>query len=104
MSDRLAALAALREQLLDPDALLDRILKNNPRAPFICCSIPEWAANTGLSWATAKRLISRGQGPVVTKLSGRRRGIQLRHELAWALAREVAAPPTARDVQDNDQS
>jgi hypothetical protein len=63
-------------------------------------SIAEWALEKGFALATAKRLISRGEGPVLTKLSARRWGIQRRHDLEWMRAREVAAPPAAQDLQE----
>ena len=46
-------------------------------------SYKEFAALTGLSVPTLRRLINTGDGPVVTRLSPRRLGIRVSHGDAW---------------------
>jgi predicted DNA-binding transcriptional regulator AlpA len=49
--------------------------------------LSEFAAIAGISFVTLRRLIARGEGPAVTKLSERRRGIRWRHGREWLDAR-----------------
>jgi len=49
--------------------------------------LPQAASNADLSLATLRRLIARGEGPRVTKLSTRRLGIRVRHLREWLDAR-----------------
>jgi predicted DNA-binding transcriptional regulator AlpA len=46
-------------------------------------SLRETASILGISCASLRRLIARGDGPRVTKLSVRRRGVRLQHALEW---------------------
>jgi predicted DNA-binding transcriptional regulator AlpA len=45
--------------------------------------LPQFASSAGISVATVRRLIARGEGPAVTKLSARRLGIRVRHAREW---------------------
>jgi predicted DNA-binding transcriptional regulator AlpA len=47
----------------------------------------EFATLAGISLVTLRRLIARGEGPTVTKLSTRRLGIRMRHAGEWLDAR-----------------
>jgi hypothetical protein len=46
-------------------------------------SLRETAAMIGISYVSLRRLIAQGDGPRVTNLSARRRGVRLRHALEW---------------------
>ncbi len=45
--------------------------------------LSEFAIMAGISLVTLRRLIARGEGPAVTKLSTRRLGVRLSHARAW---------------------
>jgi predicted DNA-binding transcriptional regulator AlpA len=53
-------------------------------------TLSQFASNAGISLVTLRRLIARGEGPTVTKLSERRLGIRVRHAREWLDAREFA--------------
>jgi hypothetical protein len=63
-------------QELDPDRVI----------PFLA-----WCKRIGVSAATARRLVRRGQGPRITKLSDRRVGVRERDHVAWLDARGESA-------------
>src|SRR4051812_10138338 len=46
-------------------------------------SFREWCAKAGVSEATGRRLVARGEGPIVTHVSIRRIGITGRHHREW---------------------
>jgi predicted DNA-binding transcriptional regulator AlpA len=46
-------------------------------------TLSEFAINAGISLVTLRRLIARGEGPAVTKLSPRRLGVRVSHARAW---------------------
>lgn len=50
-------------------------------------TLSEFAINACISLVTLRRLIARGEGPTVTKLSPRRLGIRVRHAREWLDAR-----------------
>ena len=50
-------------------------------------TLSQFASNAGISLVTLRRLIARGEGPTVTKLSTRRLGIRLQHAREWLDAR-----------------
>ena len=50
-------------------------------------TLSQFANNSGISLVTLRRLIARGEGPTVTKLSTRRLGIRVRHAREWLDAR-----------------
>ena len=50
-------------------------------------TLSQFASNAGISLVTLRRLIARGEGPTVTKLSERRLGIRVRHAREWVDAR-----------------
>lgn len=50
-------------------------------------SLAQFASNAGIALVTLRRLIACGEGPTVTRLSTRRRGIRVRHARAWLDAR-----------------
>ncbi len=50
-------------------------------------TIAEWAARTGFSVATARRIINCGDGPKIIDISPRRRGIRVCDDFAWQQAR-----------------
>jgi hypothetical protein len=56
-------------------------------------TFPEWCAKNTLSLATGQRIVRRGEGPTITRLSERRIGITVRHNKEWQARR--ALPPTA---------
>jgi len=68
---------------------------NRPEAPDYVRSFADRAAQIGISERTLRRLISNGDGPVVTRLSSQRRGIRDSHWNAWLAAREEPRPSTA---------
>jgi hypothetical protein len=47
----------------------------------------EWCALAGISAATARRLIRRGLGPPIVRLSDRRIGIRVSDYVCWLAAR-----------------
>lgn len=52
-------------------------------------SLGEFADRTGMSMSTLRRLIDRGEGPVVTRLSERKVGIRSSHGDVWLDSRAV---------------
>jgi predicted DNA-binding transcriptional regulator AlpA len=46
-------------------------------------SFREWCAKAGVSEATGRRLVARGEGPTITQVSVRRVGITGRHHREW---------------------
>ena len=50
-------------------------------------TIQEWAGLTGISLATAKRLLREGDGPAVIQLSERRIGIRTIDHTRWLAER-----------------
>ena len=54
-------------------------------------SFAEWYTLNGFSRATAQRLIARGEGPRLIKLSARRIGIRLSDHRAWQQSRLIEA-------------
>jgi len=57
----------------------------------------EWSALNGFSQRTGRRLIQRGEGPVVTQLSPKRIGITVGADKAWKASRERAGKLTAAE-------
>jgi predicted site-specific integrase-resolvase len=51
-------------------------------------SIAQWCRLNGFSFDTGKRLIKRGQGPVITQISDRRIGVTVANNRAWQRSRE----------------
>jgi predicted DNA-binding transcriptional regulator AlpA len=43
----------------------------------------DWCKRVGISPATGRRILQRGKGPRITRLSERRIGIRERDHLAW---------------------
>lgn len=64
-----------------PESDLHRVI------PFLA-----WCERVGISPATGRRLIRRGQGPRITRLSDRRVGIRERDHLDWL---DQRSSPTA---------
>ena len=52
-------------------------------APARVLDLQTWAAISGISHMTARRLIASGNGPRVTRLSPRRIGIRLSDHINW---------------------
>ena len=48
-----------------------------------CLLVAEWAALNCLSERQARRILASGDGPVITKLSAKRRGITIRANREW---------------------
>ncbi len=46
-------------------------------------TIKQWAEINSISLATARRIISRGEGPPIIKISPRRIGIRIRDNRLW---------------------
>jgi hypothetical protein len=63
---------------IDDQADLDRVLP-----------LSEWFRRVGLPSRSGRRLIASGEGPVVTELTERRRGVRERDHLAWLEARRI---------------
>jgi predicted DNA-binding transcriptional regulator AlpA len=55
--------------------------------PWRVLSIREWCELNGFSLATGRRLIERGEGPVVVQLSPRRCGVTIRANADWQAQR-----------------
>ena len=58
-------------------------------------SLSDFASRAGISLSTLRRMIDRGQGPVVTRLSERKVGIRLSHGTRWLDARAEQQPTAA---------
>ncbi|HZM87017.1 MAG TPA: hypothetical protein VFF31_10880 [Blastocatellia bacterium] len=58
-------------------------------------SYAEFANIAGISLVTLRRTIAAHDGPIVTKLSQRRRGIRVRHGREWLDARATGNPVEA---------
>ena len=54
--------------------------------------LSEFAIMAGISLVTLRRLIARGEGPAVTKLSTRRLGVRVSHARAWLDSRTSSGP------------
>lgn len=52
-------------------------------------SLAEWYQLNGFSRATAQRLIARGEGPRIIRLSARRIGIRVSDHRAWQASRLI---------------
>lgn len=52
-------------------------------------TLAQWYTLNGFSRATAQRLIARGEGPRLIKLSSRRIGIRLSDHRAWQASRLI---------------
>jgi predicted DNA-binding transcriptional regulator AlpA len=64
-------------------------------------TLAEFASIAGISLVTFRRLIARGDGPAVTKLSIRRLGVRISHAMAWLDSRTSSgskAPPDPADL------
>ena len=67
-------------------------------------TLSEFADIAGISLVTLRRLIRRGDGPAVTKLSIRRLGVRISHAMAWLDSRTssgskgVALDPAERSI------
>ena len=46
-------------------------------------SLDEWAALACISKSNAEKMIARGEGPTITRMSRKRIGVRLRHHAAW---------------------
>ena len=53
-------------------------------------TFPEWCAINGFSQRTGRRLIQRGEGPIITQLSAHRIGVTIANDRAWKASRERA--------------
>ena len=58
-------------------------------------SFAECAHRAGVSLATWRRIIERGEGPKIVELSLRRRGVRESHFVEWLDARTRGADPQA---------
>ena len=59
--------------------------------------LSEFAIMAGISLVTLRRLIARGEGPAVTKLSTRRLGVRVNHARAWLDSRTSSGSGPALD-------
>jgi hypothetical protein len=50
-------------------------------------SFRQWCELNGFSVATGRRLISAGEGPIITQLSARRIGITIANNCTWQASR-----------------
>jgi hypothetical protein len=55
--------------------------------------LADWFRRVGLPSRSGRRLIASGEGPVITELTERRRGVRERDHIAWLEARR--SPNTA---------
>ena len=66
-------------------------MPKNSTAPAIddlrVITLQEFAASQGISFATVQRMIARGEGPPVIKLSTRRVGVRIIDLKEWQAAR-----------------
>jgi predicted DNA-binding transcriptional regulator AlpA len=62
-------------------------MENDSNFDLRVLTIQEWAALTGFSLATAKRLLRDGDGPAVVQLSERRIGIRTIDHTRWLAER-----------------
>ena len=51
--------------------------------------LADWFRRVGLPSRSGRRLIASGEGPVITELTERRRGVRERDHIAWLEARRV---------------
>jgi hypothetical protein len=51
--------------------------------------LTDWFRRIGLPTRSGRRLIASGEGPVITELTERRRGVRERDHIAWLEARRV---------------
>jgi hypothetical protein len=49
--------------------------------------LPDWFRRIGLPQRSGRRLIASGQGPVITELTERCKGVRERDHIAWLEAR-----------------
>jgi hypothetical protein len=54
--------------------------------------LSDWFRRVGLPTRSGRRLIASGQGPTITELTERRKGVRERDHLAWLEARRVNNP------------
>jgi hypothetical protein len=52
-------------------------------ADDVVLTLSDFVKLAGVSMSTVRRMILRGDGPVITQLSERRRGVRVRHARAW---------------------
>ncbi len=50
-------------------------------------SLRQWCRLNGISYATGRRIIAAGEGPIVTQLSPRRMGVTIGNNRAWQASR-----------------
>ena len=72
----------------------DRIRRESNRAEALrqnddhcVLTFQQWCARNGFSYATGRRLIKAGEGPIVTRLSVRRIGVTVANNRKWQEAR-----------------
>jgi predicted DNA-binding transcriptional regulator AlpA len=65
----------------------DISMNNVPILPHKVLTFPEVAEVAGISLSTLRREINRGEGPTVTTLSTRRKGVRSDHFHQWLNAR-----------------
>jgi predicted DNA-binding transcriptional regulator AlpA len=63
------------------------IAKKGAQLPDIVLTLPQWAEAIGIGYSSAKELMKKGQGPVVTRLSTRRVGVRVSDHHRWLDAR-----------------
>ena len=56
---------------------------------FRVLSFAQWCALNGISPATGRRLLARGEGPTITRLSDRRIGITVGANADWQAKRAI---------------
>ena len=59
-------------------------------------SFREWCVRADISEATGRRLIARGEGPIITHVSVRRIGVTRQHHREWLRQRSLAACPAKK--------
>ena len=57
-------------------------------------TLREWWELVGLSRRAAQSLIARGEGPTITQLSPKRKGVRVKHHREW-LDRRAIGPEAA---------
>jgi hypothetical protein len=58
--------------------------------PYRVLSFADWCRLNGISPATGRRILKSGRGPVITRLSDRRIGINVAANAEWQAARSLS--------------
>jgi hypothetical protein len=65
-------------------------MADNPKDVDRVIPLADWYRRIGLPERSGRRLIESGQGPTITRLTERRKGVRERDHLAWLEARRMS--------------